>query len=936
DCNIKDFAGKFLCFDCDGDGDIDILAAGKDAANNSFISLYLNDNGIFSESNQQFESLENMTAGYADIDGDGDYDLLLAGHDFSGAAKSILYLNNNGSFTKSEYNLPALKDPAILLADFNNDGQPDLALSGSDSSGKAVTKLYYNNSGKFFDSGKNLIGVKKGCLAAFDFDSDGYSDLLSSGETDNSRRTTLHLNENGKFENMVIGLPGLTNPSAASGDFNGDGTADLILCGASIIPITKIYKNENGGLFEINSIITSLSDGGSAFGDFDADGDLDLAMTGKNSAKEPMTIIYTNKSVNKNMKPDTPSNLTSKFSAADSILTLSWESDNKNNNLTYNLRIGITPNGNEIMPSMSAEDGRRLIAAEGNCGRLNSVKIKNIKSGRYYWSVQAINSAFNASEFASEKIFSTPDMAQEPPASWQYERQTGENSHFLIKSDINTQDNFYKLNAGDAVGVFYDTDSSLKCAGYSKFDNKNNIAITAWGDNRQTVTTKDGFDSREQIRFKIWDAGQGIEMPAAVELESGITCFLPDTLSVIKRFIPLSSLDISIEKDSWAMVSSYIEPFYSFIDSLIPKSVISIETGEGLIFNPNKGLRDFNHLTFGKAYWIYSSNSDTIHIKGGAPNSEDYPINLENGIWQIIPYLLPKAYSADIIFNDIKSKLLIAMNSNGQLYIPKYNFNQIDEVRPGEALRVFMTDTASLVYSLQKAESAGTGIAWNKKPEHFKYIFNQTGNYSYLIIESTSFNDGDEAAVISNSGKIAGSSVVKNGRAIITISGDNLITDNFTEGPQEGQPLSLKYYSNEENSEYELGVISITDFANGRQIQGNLKFLSDNILHIMAVKGKPLSVDIPNTESGSNFNLCCKPNPCAEFISVNYDLAYEAFVSAALYDCTGRIVMNLFNGFRESGENEFKISTEGISNGSYFFELTCGKKTDKFKIIIRK
>jgi hypothetical protein len=74
--------------------------------------------------------------------------------------------------------------------------------------------------------------------------------------------------------------------------------------------------------------------------------------------------------------------------------------------LTYNIRIGTTRGGSQIMSAMSDSNGIRLIPARGNAGSDTVHVIKKLVPGkRYYWTVQAIDNGYRASPFATEQSF---------------------------------------------------------------------------------------------------------------------------------------------------------------------------------------------------------------------------------------------------------------------------------------------------------------------------------------------------------------------------------------------------------------------------------------------------------------------------------------------------------------------------------------------------
>jgi hypothetical protein len=89
---------------------------------------------------------------------------------------------------------------------------------------------------------------------------------------------------------------------------------------------------------------------------------------------------------------------------------LHWQpaSDNQTASagLTYNIRMGTTPGGGEIVsPMADPATGYRRIVAQGNVFHNTSWPIKNLQPGTYFWSVQAIDNNFSGSPFAPERSF---------------------------------------------------------------------------------------------------------------------------------------------------------------------------------------------------------------------------------------------------------------------------------------------------------------------------------------------------------------------------------------------------------------------------------------------------------------------------------------------------------------------------------------------------
>jgi hypothetical protein len=74
--------------------------------------------------------------------------------------------------------------------------------------------------------------------------------------------------------------------------------------------------------------------------------------------------------------------------------------------LNYNLRVGTTPGGIDVVsPLADPTNGLRRVAALGNVGPATRALLIDLPQGTYYWSVQAIDPAFAGSPFAAEGTF---------------------------------------------------------------------------------------------------------------------------------------------------------------------------------------------------------------------------------------------------------------------------------------------------------------------------------------------------------------------------------------------------------------------------------------------------------------------------------------------------------------------------------------------------
>lgn len=105
--------------DVDNDGDLDMLLAGDNVGH-----LYRNEGDATFSFRQSFSDTDGYMGGFADLDHDGDLDLVFAGDD-------LCYLNDGrGRFTPGpRVPVRAINDPrGIAFADIDNDGDLDFAV----------------------------------------------------------------------------------------------------------------------------------------------------------------------------------------------------------------------------------------------------------------------------------------------------------------------------------------------------------------------------------------------------------------------------------------------------------------------------------------------------------------------------------------------------------------------------------------------------------------------------------------------------------------------------------------------------------------------------------------------------------------------------------------------------------------------------------------
>jgi len=232
------YAARFV--DLDLEGDLDLFLANA-AANRVYRN---NGDGSFAElagmMGLSANSVKSRDAAFGDFDDDGDVDLFVVNENASNA----LYINlRQGRFhdTTTASGLASKGGAgAVTVGDYNNDGYPDLFVT-SLTGGEYC--LYHNKSDGTFEKDKRskamLEAVRKviGLDAEFfDFDNDGYLDLLIAGQAlkPGGRGVWLFHNDGtGRFNDTSKILPPeiIAGRRIALADYNEDGDLDIFLAG---------------------------------------------------------------------------------------------------------------------------------------------------------------------------------------------------------------------------------------------------------------------------------------------------------------------------------------------------------------------------------------------------------------------------------------------------------------------------------------------------------------------------------------------------------------------------------------------------------------------------------------------------------------------------------------------------------------------------------
>jgi hypothetical protein len=209
----------------------------------------------------------------------------LAVGEFNNEAAVILLGNGNGSFAPSSAsfaNAFGMPVSAIEAADFNADGNLDLAIT-NEISGQSPVVLGYGN-GAFSAAGDLYTGIFPMGVAVGDFNADGRLDAVvaSGGSTayPGSGVTVSLGNGDGTFT-LASGSPiplGQNLSAIVTADFNGDGKLDLAVTDSGGNSVLILLGNGDGTFGVPTTIPAGNQPDAIIAADFNNDGKLDLAV----------------------------------------------------------------------------------------------------------------------------------------------------------------------------------------------------------------------------------------------------------------------------------------------------------------------------------------------------------------------------------------------------------------------------------------------------------------------------------------------------------------------------------------------------------------------------------------------------------------------------------------------------------------------------------
>ena len=270
--------------DLDGDGDLDLLLTSY--ISDALTIAFGDGQGGFTLGVPIPVTNGPRSVVTGDLDGDGDIDLLAT--NLSGGVVTVGLNDGNGSFTTR----PVVVGPGargLGLADLDGDGDLDFVSVSYDSNSLSV--MLNNGDGSFVAAAPPVLatgGTRPVQMTIADFNGDGRMDLAVTSNWDDSV-SILAGNGDGTFAAPVQFATGFGPRGIVAGDIDGDGNSDLIVANFNGASVSVLRNNGSGGFAAPVNLGTGYNPYDIALGDLDGDGDLDMVVS--NSGSSSLSIF---------------------------------------------------------------------------------------------------------------------------------------------------------------------------------------------------------------------------------------------------------------------------------------------------------------------------------------------------------------------------------------------------------------------------------------------------------------------------------------------------------------------------------------------------------------------------------------------------------------------------------------------------------------------
>lgn len=495
-------------------------------------------------------------------------------------------------------------------------------------------------------------------------------------------------------------------------------------------------------------------------------------------------------------------------------------------------------------------------------------------------------------------------------------------SFSFIAVDVNSDPDICSeaLNIGDLIGVFYsDGNGNLKCGGFGRWQDENNVFISAQGDDN-TTSIKDGFSSFETYTWKIYSYADQKSYPARVEMSLGNNYWSSFGLSKVGALDAFYEHSLQILA-GWSGISSYTLPdlypalIEDIMDPVIDELVI-IQTLNKMYY-PGAGINNLILWNYYKGYKI-KVNSDVELPMDGCPQT-NLTISL-TATWNLIPVLSNCEVLVEDFFLPVANKLILVKEIAGTgIYWPQMQVNTLQVLKPGKAYLVAVSGNASLSFApcdfkntrIAPAVITGKNLSPWKTPAG-------TASSHTILVKAEALKDmepGDCLAAFTPDGYCAGLTTMqeKNKNLVLTLFGDDISTTE-NDGFWEDEAIALKIYKAE--TKEEINVLAGFD---PNYFPDHAAFVDNGTSVIASLEVTPSGMVFPTS------HIHYYPNPSSGI--VKFHTGSDEKTMLTIQNLNGQSI------FKTEITNEKQIDLSFLGKGIYTVKLESREKLQVGKLI---
>jgi hypothetical protein len=368
----------------------------------------------------------------------------------------------------------------------------------------------------------------------------------------------------------------------------------------------------------------------------------------------------------------------------------------------------------------------------------------------------------------------------------------------------------------------------------------------------------------------------------------------------------------------------------------IKDSALFVKDRNGDVYWPETDINSIEHWDLRESYQVYLGHPDTLVIYGTIIDPRHNPILLTKG-WNYPAFFGTGPLTVDRAFTSVYDRVVLMKTHDGFLFWPEFNYDTIELLRPGRGYQVYLSESAHLYYpdyeNDRVADKIVSGSEYNEhyQPEHYLPRYTNTGESAVMLVRNYSLHSGDEIGVWDEGGMLIGSGVVRDGKSVIVVWGNNSRTGDVKEGGNPGERLRLTGWSAGQNRENPLRITAVNNLIEESGTNDTVRYVADGIFIIdtelqTVPEGRPINYTL-----FQNY-----PNPFNPSTAIRYSIPEDVRVQLAVYNMLGQTVAMLVDEMKSAGYYETMFQADDLPSGIYIVHLRAGYYIQSVKMTLVK